>query len=187
MIKLLRILFCILGAKSYTVYKNMNFIHLLLSQFFTVIFQFRTLNSLQNYHNFLSRRSNVIVISKRLHNVLYLACVNWEYFQGIKIYDTMPLNVQNSVRTISPLDSITSTHMAMWHLFIIMKSMTEFSTSCNTCIMPFPTHTWWLLFFFLFYFWKWPKQTFMRNSALSDLELNQCWHVVKACLKPAYN
>ena len=38
--KLLRILFLPFGC--YTVYKNMNFIHLLLSNFFTVILQFRT-------------------------------------------------------------------------------------------------------------------------------------------------
>ena len=72
----------------------MNFIHLLLSQFFTVIFQLRTSNSLQNYQTFLSCRTNVIVISKRskvyLHNVLSLACVNWYFFQDIEIYDTMP-------------------------------------------------------------------------------------------------
>ena len=60
----------ILVAKSYIVYKNMNFIHLLLSQFFTVIFQFRTSNSLQNYQTFLSSRTNVIVISKRSKGLL---------------------------------------------------------------------------------------------------------------------
>ena len=69
----------------------MNFIHLLLSQFFTVILQFRTSNSLQRVY---------------LHNVLFLACFNWEFFQGVKIHDTMSLNnVQNSVGNISPLDS----------------------------------------------------------------------------------
>ena len=58
------------SAKSYTVYKNMNFIHLLLSQVFTVIFQFRTSNSLQNYQFFLSWRRNVILISKRSKGLL---------------------------------------------------------------------------------------------------------------------
>ena len=68
----------------------MNFIHLLLSQFFTIIFQFRTSNSLQNYQNFLSWSRNVIVISKRpkglltSHNVLFLACFNWEFFSRCK-------------------------------------------------------------------------------------------------------
>ena len=62
--------FCIFVAKSYIVYKNMNFIHLLLSQFFTVIFHFRTSNSLQNYQNFLSWSRNVIMISKRSKGLL---------------------------------------------------------------------------------------------------------------------
>ena len=94
--------------------------------------------------------------------------------------------VQNSVRNISPLDSIAFTHVAIWHLFIIMKSMTEFSTSQNTCSMPFPTHTRWL-FFLPGLFWTEPRRTLVRNSAHSDLGLNQCLLVVKARLKPAYN
>ena len=61
---------CIFLAKSYIVYKNMNFIHLLLSQFFTVIFHFRTSNSLQNYQNFLSWSRNVIMFSKRSKGLL---------------------------------------------------------------------------------------------------------------------
>ena len=48
----------------------MNFIHLLLSQIFTVIFQFRTSNLLQNYQNVLSCCTNVIVISKRSKGLL---------------------------------------------------------------------------------------------------------------------
>ena len=32
-------------------------------------------------------------------------------------------------------------------LFIIVKSIAKFSTSCNTYSMPFPAHTWWLPFF----------------------------------------
>ena len=27
-----------------------------------------------------------------LHNVLFLACFNWDFFQGVKIHDTMSLN-----------------------------------------------------------------------------------------------
>ena len=48
----------------------MNFIHLLLSQFFTVIFHFRTSNSLQNYQIFLSGSRNVIMTSKRSKGLL---------------------------------------------------------------------------------------------------------------------
>ena len=38
--------FCILIAKSNIDYKDMNFIHLMLSQYFTIFFQFKTSNSL---------------------------------------------------------------------------------------------------------------------------------------------
>ena len=74
----------------------MNFIQLLLNQFFTVIFQFRTSNSLQNYQNFLSCRTNVIVISKRSKGLLALCALfslrQLVFFQDVEIYDTMSFN-----------------------------------------------------------------------------------------------
>ena len=74
-----------------------------------------------------------------LHNVLFLACFNWEFFQGVEIHDTMSLtNVQNSVRNISPRGPYLNTGQWRVHI-IIMKSMTEFSTSHRTrvvCLFP---------------------------------------------------
>ena len=85
-----------MGAKSNTVYKNMNFIHLLLSQFFTVILQFRTSNSLQIIKIFSVEVEMLLWFLKDqrvyLHNVLFLACFNGNFFQGVKIHDTMSLN-----------------------------------------------------------------------------------------------
>ena len=117
----------------------MNFIHLLLSQFFTVIFLIRTSNSLQNYHNFLSWRSDIIVISKRSKGLL-AQCALFSLRQlGIffKVSRFMTpchkTNAQKTVRNISPIDMpCLYTHVGICHLFIIMKSMTEFSTSCDT-------------------------------------------------------
>ena len=89
--------FCILGAKSYTVYKNMNFIYLLLSQFFTVIFSSELQIHFKIIKIFSVEAEMLLWILKDqrvyLHNVLFLACFNWEFFQGVlKIYDTMSLN-----------------------------------------------------------------------------------------------
>ena len=65
------IMFVFWVAKLYTVYKIMNFIHLLLSHFVTVMCHlYRTSYSLQNYHNFLRWHRNVIVISKRSKGLL---------------------------------------------------------------------------------------------------------------------
>ena len=63
---------------------------MLLSQVSTVMFQFKTSNSFQNYQNVLSCRRNVIVQGflkdQRVysHNVFFLDCVNWGFFSRCK-------------------------------------------------------------------------------------------------------
>ena len=113
----------------------MNFIHLLLSQFFTVIFQFRTSNSLQNYHNFLSWRSNVIVISKRSKGLLahctLFSLRQLGIFSRCKDLWHHVIKPMHKISFVIFRQSIclASTHVGMCHLFIIVKSVTEFSTS----------------------------------------------------------
>ena len=52
-----------------------------------------------------------------LHNVLFLACFNWEFFQGVEIQDTMSLNqLQNSVRNISPRGPYLNTGLWRVHM-----------------------------------------------------------------------
>ena len=75
----------------------MNFIHLLLSQFFTVILQFTELQIHFKIIKIFSVEAEMLLWFLKdqrvyLHNVLFLACFNWEFFQGVKIHDTMSLN-----------------------------------------------------------------------------------------------
>ena len=100
--------FCILGRKIIIVYQKMNFIHLLLSHFFTIIFQFTTSNSLQNYQNFIWCRGYFILISQRSKGLLaymfFLACGIRPFFQDIKIFDTMSNKISFVIfRTCLPL------------------------------------------------------------------------------------
>ena len=74
----------------------MNFIHLLLSQFFTVIFSLE-LQIHFKVIKIISVEAEMLLWFLKyqrvyLHNVLFLDCFNWEFFQGVKIYDTMSLN-----------------------------------------------------------------------------------------------
>ena len=66
----------------------MNFIHLLLSQFFTVIFQFRLQIHFKIIKIFSFEAEMLLWFLKDqrvyLHNVLFLACFNWEFFSRCK-------------------------------------------------------------------------------------------------------
>ena len=132
-----------------------------------------------------------------LHNVLFLACFNWEFFSRCKdswhhviepMYKKAFVIFRHLIALPQRTWAITSIQVSdggIWHLFIIMKSMTEFTRV--VCLFPRTLDD--CFFFSLSGFilnWtkKKKKKTLVRNS---DLGLNQCLVVVKAHLKPAYN
>ena len=193
-----------MGAKSYRVYKNMNFIHLLLSQFFTVIFQFITSNSLQNYQNFFSWRRNVIVISKRSKGLLTLCALFslrqlgffsrckdlWHYV--IKPMYKIAFVIFRHLIALSPRTWAYNTFSSSWSLWRNLvhhrtRVVCLFPRTLDDCFFVLFCFSFLFRFCFCFYFWIEPRRTLVHNSAHSEPGLNQCLLVVKARLKPAYN
>ena len=76
-----------MSAKSYTVYKNMNFIQFFSSEL-QIHFKIIKIFSVEAEMLLWLLKDQRVY----LHNVLFLVCFNWEFFQGVKIYDTMSLN-----------------------------------------------------------------------------------------------
>ena len=141
-----------------------------------------------------------------LHNVLFLACFNWEYFQGVKMYK-IAFVIFRHLMALSPRCK------GLWHHDIKPMYKIAFVIFCH--LIALPSRTWaygtfsssWSLWQNLVHhrtrvvclfsrtlddclpglFWTEPRKTLVRNSAHSDLGLTQCLLVVKARLKPAYN
>ena len=125
-----------------------------------------------------------------LHNVLFLACFNWEFFQGVKIHDTMSLNQLYKIAFVifrhliarGPLPQYRSvtwaygTFSSSWSLW--RNLVHDRTRVVHVCFFPRTLDD----------CWTEPRRTLVRNKAPhSDLGLNQCLLVVKAHLKPAYN
>ena len=102
----------------------MNIIHPLLSQFFTVIFHFRTSNSLQIIKIFSVEAGMFLWFLKDqrvyLHNVLFFACFNWWPIPGkVKL---LLISGKKSASLLDHISRFLSHQFVTWYLRSISKT-----------------------------------------------------------------